>query len=130
MPDSTSAPRLSARESARPGASPSPEHDRQHPRRGDGRVADRLVQLAPAQAAHLPNDPDHHVQRMVRLERRPRLVALPRACALRLPARAAPLAATPEQLLLHVPLARSPRLRRHAQSHYHDRSSCQLIEQI
>jgi hypothetical protein len=75
-------------------------------------------------------DPHHDVQRMIRLERRPRLVPLPGAWALRLPSRAAPLATPPEQLLLDVPLARSLRLRRHAQIHYHDRIGCQSIGQI
>jgi hypothetical protein len=52
-------------------------------------------------------------------------VAFPGTRTLRFASRAASLAATPEQLLLDVPLALA--LRRHAQHHYHAHAGCQLI---
>jgi hypothetical protein len=82
-------------------------------RRGDRGVAHRLVQLAPPQAADRRRDPHHDVQRVIRLELRPRLVPFPRARTSGLSPGAAPLAAAPEQLLLDVsPVPRALRLRR------------------
>jgi hypothetical protein len=50
---------------------------------------------------------------MVRLERWPRVVPFPGTHAVRLSSCSTPLAAAPEQLLLHVPLPVALSLRRH-----------------
>jgi hypothetical protein len=52
-------------------------------------------------------------------------MALAGTRTLRLPSCVAALAAMPEQLLLDMPLALALRLRRHAESHYHDQVGCQ-----
>jgi hypothetical protein len=80
-------------------------------RRGDRGVAQRLVHRAPPQAPHLRRHPHHDVQRMVRLELRPRFMSLAGTCAPGLPPCTAPLAAAPKQLLLSSPprLATRPR---------------------
>jgi hypothetical protein len=78
-------------------------------------VASRIALYIPRrrQAAHRRHHPDHDVQRMVRLERRPRVVRFPGPRALRLPPGTAPLATPPEQQLLHVPFPVALLLRRH-----------------
>jgi hypothetical protein len=81
-------------------------------RRGDRGLAQRLVHPAPPQAPHRGHDPHHHMQRVVPLEGRPCLVPLPRPRSPRLSPGPAPLAATPEQLLLDMSLSRTLR-RRH-----------------
>ncbi|HEX8113515.1 MAG TPA: hypothetical protein VF516_37550 [Kofleriaceae bacterium] len=70
-----------------------------------------LVHLAPPQAPHLGHDPHHHVQRVIRLGRRPRRVPFSGTCSPGLPPSTAALATAPKQILLHVPLPLA--LRRH-----------------
>ncbi|HEY6180260.1 MAG TPA: hypothetical protein VIX73_37720 [Kofleriaceae bacterium] len=77
----------------------------------DRRLAHRLVHRTPPKTADGGHHAHHHVERMIRLELRPRLVALPGATPRRLSTSAASPATAPEQLLLHMPLP--SRLRRH-----------------
>jgi hypothetical protein len=81
-------------------------------RRRDRGLAQRLVHRASPQATDLRRDPHHDVQRVIRLELRPRLVPFPGTRAPGLPSSTAPLAAPPEQLLLTSPLRLSLRPRR------------------
>jgi hypothetical protein len=80
-------------------------------RRDERGLAHRLVQLAAPQAANCRDYPHHHVQRLIRLERRARVVTLAGARPLRFAPGAAPFAAVAEQLLLDMPLARARPLR-------------------
>lgn len=66
----------------------------------------RLVDLAPAKAAHFRHRPHHDVQRVVRLELRPCRMLLACAWTDRLAPGAVPLATAPEQLLLDMLPAR------------------------
>jgi hypothetical protein len=84
---------------------------------GDDRgLAEGAIHLAPAQAADGGHHAQDHVQRMVRLDLGPPLVRRPGALALGLATRALALATVGEQLLLHVPLPRTPRPTRHVLS--------------
>jgi hypothetical protein len=78
----------------------------------DRRLAHRLVQRPPPHVPDRGDDPQDDVQRKLRLHQRPLLVPRARAAALRFATRSLALATAPEQLLLYVPLARSPRSRR------------------
>jgi hypothetical protein len=69
----------------------------------DRGIVHRLVHPAAPQAAHRRSDPHHHVQRVIRLEVRPRPVPLARPWPLRLATSAAALATPTEQRLLHMP---------------------------
>ena len=80
--------------------------------RRDRRVAHRLVHPAPPQAAYRRRDPQHHVERVVRLEVRPGRMALEGARPLRPATRAAALATAAEQVARDMPLPPTCRRRR------------------
>src|ERR1041384_2338547 len=77
----------------------------------DRRVPERLVQLASAQATDSWNDPQHHMQRLRRLDLRP--LPMQRTCtrSLRFASGAPALAAVAKQLLLRRLLPTSARAR-------------------
>ncbi|HEY6176140.1 MAG TPA: hypothetical protein VIX73_16915 [Kofleriaceae bacterium] len=99
------------------------------PRRRDRRLAQSLVHRASPQAAYRRYDANSDVQRVIRLELWPRVVALPGARPARLPSGTTPLAAVPEQLLLDMPLAIRFR-RRHELTIMMDEQSVNLNRHI
>jgi hypothetical protein len=78
-------------------------------RRDDRCLAHCLVHLASAQSSDVGNDTQHDMQRVPRLHLAPRVMRRARPAALWLASGALPLAALLEQLLLYMPLTRSPR---------------------
>jgi len=81
--------------------------------RCDRRIAHGLVERPATQVADSRNHAHHDMQRLIGPDVRPLLVRCAGARALRLTPRSLALPTAPEQLLLHMPLTRSPRRRLH-----------------
>src|ERR1043166_2221914 len=78
----------------------------------DRRRSHPLVHRPPTKTPDGVDHPHHHMQRVIRLDHRPSVMPFSSSLRLRLPPCPLALPAVPEQLLLHVSLARPLRPRR------------------